>query len=404
MLERLCRNVIKRALLALDTVTDRLLTGRTLVALAMAFFAYRDVVHGTVGQQLMSAVLILLYYGVFWFADKWRTKPQIWGVTLVISVATDLNVFGFHAGWWSVMLYLFLIGFYAIRVPGPFAALLSALVGLQVMVLQELYGATLQDRLGLLVGIVSVYIGLRGYRLRREAHEVSRQHLEELQKAHAELQEATVKGMQHAVLEERTRIARDIHDSLGHSLTSLIVQLQALQYLTSDAKPEVKEMVGNMLHVARTSLGEIRTSVHALADDKSVAGVTSLRAFVSQVEAHTHLTCTFEAPEELDLSTETTVTLYRVLQEAVTNAVRHAGASRLSVEISEKTDLSHPALQLTVRDDGTVKPGDVIVPGFGMTGMQERIRAAGGTLACTPVEPHGLEVTCTVPNPTQQGE
>jgi signal transduction histidine kinase len=184
-------------------------------------------------------------------------------------------------------------------------------------------------------------------------------------------------------------------------LTSLIVQLQALQYLTADGKPEVKEMVGNMLQVARSSLGEIRTSVHALADDKTVVGVTSLRAFVKQVEAHTHLACTFQAADELDLSTETTVTLYRVLQEAVTNAVRHANATSLRVEMTEKTEPSR--IQMTIRDDGTLQPGTPILPGFGMNGMRERIQAAGGTLTFTPVEPHGLEVCCTVPLPPEQG-
>jgi signal transduction histidine kinase len=393
-------DLFKKVLQLVDDLTDRLLTGRTLVTLGMVFFAYRDVVAGTVGQVLMSAVLLVLYGSVFWYADRWQKPRELVLVTLVLSVATDLNVFVFHAGWWSVMLFLFLIGFFARRVPGQLAAVLSVLVGLQVLALQLRFGATLQDRLGLIVGIISVYMGMRGYRLRFEAGEVSRAHLEELQKAHSELQEATVKSMQHAVLEERTRIARDIHDSLGHSLTSLIVQLQALQYLTTDSKPEVKEMVSNMLHVARKSLGEIRTSVHALADDKTVVGVTSLRAFVSQVDAHTHLTCRFLAGDDLDLNAQTTVTLYRVLQETLTNAVRHAGATTVTVEIAATAP---EVVQMCVRDDGRLQPGDPVVPGFGMKGMLERVAAAGGSLTFAPVEPHGLEVCCTMPVCTQQG-
>lgn len=383
-----------------DDLTDRLLTGRTLVALGMVFFAYRDVVSGTVGQVVMSAVLLVLYGSVFWFAERLQKPRDLLFVTFVLSVVTDLNVFVFDAGWWSVMLFLFLIGFFARRVPGNFAAVLSVIIGLQVLALQVRFGATVQDRLGLIVGIASVYMGMRGYRLRFEAGEVSRKHLEALQKAHTDLQDATVKSMHHAVLEERTRIARDIHDSLGHSLTSLIVQLQALQYLTTDSKPEVKEMVSNMLHVARSSLGEIRTSVHALADDKTVVGVTSLRAFVSQVEAHTHLTCRFLATDDIDLTPETTVTLYRILQEAITNTVRHAEATQVTVEILEPAP---DVVQMCVRDDGRWKPGDPVVPGFGMKGMLERVAAAGGTLTFTPVSPHGLDVCCTVPMFTQQG-
>lgn len=392
--------LFNRFLKTFDEITDRLLTGRMLVSLGLMFFAYRDVVHGTMSQQVMSAILLAVYSSTFWFADRWSKPRDYWGVTLVLSIITDVNVFFFHAGWWSVMLFLFLIGFFARRVPGSLAGILSTVIGLQVMGLQMLFGATIQDQLGLLVGIISLYMGMRGYRMRLEAYQVSRNHLEELQKAHAELQEATVKSMQHAVLEERTRIARDIHDSLGHSLTSLIVQLQALQYLTADSKPEVKEMVGNMLQVARTSLGEIRTSVHALADDKSVVGVTSLLAFVSQVQAHTHLRCTFTAPEELDLSPTMTVTLYRVLQEALTNAVRHANASHVSVELEM---LPENVVTMEVRDDGKTKLGDRIVPGFGMKGMVERVQEAGGTLIFTTVEPQGFAVLCTLPLADEQG-
>jgi signal transduction histidine kinase len=60
-------------------------------------------------------------------------------------------------------------------------------------------------------------------------------------------------------------------------------------------------------------------------------------------------------------------------------------------------------VRMCVRDDGRWKPGDPVVPGFGMKGMLERVAAAGGTLTFTPVSPHGLEVCCTVPMFTQQG-
>jgi signal transduction histidine kinase len=78
---------------------------------------------------------------------------------------------------------------------------------------------------------VVLYLNIRSRMQRNEMFELNKRHLAELQEAYDQLQEASVKVMQYAVLEERTRIARDIHDAVGHSLTSLIVQMQALRYM-----------------------------------------------------------------------------------------------------------------------------------------------------------------------------
>jgi signal transduction histidine kinase len=95
--------------------------------------------------------------------------------------------------------------------------------------------------LGKLLALVGFFAGIRSRSIRQDAHRISQLHLQELnethrelQEVHAELQEATVHSMRYAALEERTRLAREIHDGLGHQLTSLIVQLQALEIMLPD--------------------------------------------------------------------------------------------------------------------------------------------------------------------------
>jgi signal transduction histidine kinase len=248
---------------------------------------------------------------------------------------------------------------------------------------------------------IGCYLGSRGYRIQNEAYESNQLHLEELQKAHLELQEAheqlqdaAIDTMQVAVLEERTRIARDIHDALGHSLTSLIVQLHALKYMLHEGPPQAQDAVQNMLGVAKQSLEEIRSSVHTLASDSTWLGLTPLRSLISQAEKHTGLKMELQADElDIPLSREIAISLYRVLQEAITNTLRHSDASHLKIIVKEQSGSIH----LSIQDDGSITRKNKIKPGFGLMGMQERIDTLNGTLTYFIREPHGFQMNVSIP-------
>ncbi|OJH61862.1 histidine kinase, partial [Bacillus subtilis] len=139
--------------------------------------------------------------------------------------------------------------------------------------------------------ILGLYVRLSSKRFRREARrEAERNHAElakmhvqlehahkELQKAHEELQEASVLSLRYAVLEERTRIARDIHYSIGHELTSVIVQLQSLPYILISTKEDSEKGIQNVLIVAREGLQEVRSVVHQMGRSESMVGLTAFR-------------------------------------------------------------------------------------------------------------------------------
>jgi len=345
-----------------------------------------------------TAVLSIFLLVLFWLPDRLLTP----GRTLAV-----VSLFG--------MLLL---------VKGPLIGGREALPSM--LPLAVFMGGRMEDRHGLLLAVVfgllvavrlfaeepvsiaisftltyiGCFVGARGYRMQKEAFKTSQLHLEQLQKAHQELQlaheqiqEGVVNTMQMMVLQERNRIARDMHDALGHSLTSLIVQLRALQYMLKEGPPLAEKAVKDMLDVAKQSLDEIRHSVHTLAIDSTRIGLATLRAFLSQTSNQTGLAIHFEADEEIQLEKEVVLVFYRVLQEAVTNTLRHSDATSMHVELRVCGD----TLSLSIRDNGSITPRDTFYPGFGINGMKERVHAIHGTFSYTILEPNGFQIDMNVP-------
>nr|WP_238357838.1 sensor histidine kinase [Cohnella zeiphila] len=207
--------------------------------------------------------------------------------------------------------------------------------------------------------------------------------------------------MRNAVLEERTRIAGEIHDSVGHSLTSLIVQMQALRYRVKQDPEGSVQALDEMLTVARQGLQDIRNSVHAMAGDPSLPGIAALRALLARADASASIECSFETDlTDEDLDTAAFETLYRVLQEAVTNVIRHSRATRVEVRLSEKRG----GLRLSIRDNGIAEPGQPFEEGFGLRMMRRRLEETGGSLHVTAQSPHGLMIVAELPEPEAREE
>ncbi|WP_412847820.1 sensor histidine kinase [Brevibacillus sp. 179-C9.3 HS] len=252
-----------------------------------------------------------------------------------------------------------------------------------------------------ILSYIGWYIGARGFSLQNHAKEASQKHLQqlqeahdELQEAHSELQEASVNTLRAAVLEERTRIARDVHDALGHSLTSLIVQLNALKYMLQGGPSDAQEAVRSMLAVSKQSLEDIRSSVHTLAADKSSLGITPLRILLSRAQQHTGIKIELISPDpDLPLSQHMTITLYRILQEAITNSLRHSDATEIFITIEKKQNI----IFLSIWDNGNITNHKKIIPGFGLSGMSERAKQLNGTLTYSVREPHGFQIDMSFP-------
>ncbi|WP_210574585.1 sensor histidine kinase [Streptomyces sp. GESEQ-4] len=205
-----------------------------------------------------------------------------------------------------------------------------------------------------------------------------------------------------AVAEERLRIARDLHDLLAHSITLIGVQTSvAAHVLAADPERLDRETVAKALddiaETCRTARGEVRTTLEVLREHGSV----DARGPLPGIDGLPDLV---EAARRSGAKVQQTVAIrhappavgaaaYRIVQEALTNAVRHAGPEpAVAVDLHEKDG----ALHLAVTDDGTgPTPGKS--PGFGLVGMRERARSVGGTLDAGPRDRGGFQVTAVLP-------
>lgn len=175
----------------------------------------------------------------------------------------------------------------------------------------------------------------------------------------------------HVRLEERTRIARDIHDSVGHRLTSLIMKLEMLAIQEESSKYKVlKEM-------AEDGLKETRKAVKALQSEEHI-GIATVIDMIRKLEAESHIVIQFTIKQgvlSVELSNDNSVVLYRVLQEALTNVMRHGQTREVEMILGKSAlgDVSFEVKNVHQAD----KP---LAFGFGLTNMKERIEEIDGTL------------------------
>lgn len=193
---------------------------------------------------------------------------------------------------------------------------------------------------------------------------------------------------------ERSRIARDLHDSVGQSLA--LVGFELDRAAKSESEEEVRRQVLELRDTVRSVVGELRETLYDLRTDVSEEYSVSraLRAFVDRVGRRSELRITLEvdADQRLPLAVEREV--WRIAQEAITNVERHAQATSLTVVWA--TDDEKAVLRVT--DDGQGMPSsDHRRPGgYGLLGMEERADAIGATLALTSAPGAGTEVRVTL--------
>jgi signal transduction histidine kinase len=197
-----------------------------------------------------------------------------------------------------------------------------------------------------------------------------------------------------AALQERGRIARELHDVLAHSLAGLSVQLQATRAIAARAnvEPTVLEPLDKAAALARDGLAEARAVVGALRDPVGL-GVDEIEALVRRHPGEVSLQTT-GTPRPV--APEAGHAVYRAVQEALTNAARYAPGASVAVTV----DYAAAGLAVCVEDSG-LPPGRAAVPaqgsGLGLAGMDERIRGVGGTLTAGPRPEGGWRVEVRVP-------
>ncbi|HEX5441763.1 MAG TPA: sensor histidine kinase [Ktedonobacterales bacterium] len=223
--------------------------------------------------------------------------------------------------------------------------------------------------------------------------------------AHTQLQEYSAQVEEVAAIRERNRIAREIHDTLGHSLTILAVQLETATQYEARGDPGLHDELREARRVASACLTDVRHSVEALRPDEASDGSLQerLRRLAAEFAATSRETAiTLDLDEAThSLSPALSMTLYRCAQEALTNIRKHARATKALLYLSTSDDLEGQ-VELTVLDNGQgitdAASADIEqARGFGLRGMRERVALLGGTVRAGPEPEHGWRVAVLIP-------
>jgi signal transduction histidine kinase len=202
--------------------------------------------------------------------------------------------------------------------------------------------------------------------------------------------EATRESLAHASRDaERLRIARELHDILGHDLIALHLELETARHLADD---RTKGAVERAHGIAKRLLGDVRKAVSDLrATDGPIDVTRDVRAIVDGVrEPKVHL----DVPESLGIAdAESANTVVRCVQEIVTNTIKHAAAENLWIAIAA----DNGKVELTARDDGRGAAELPPAPGVGLVGMRERVERLGGALSLEARPGSGFRVRATLP-------
>ena len=208
----------------------------------------------------------------------------------------------------------------------------------------------------------------------------------------------------HAAAEERNRIARELHDVVAHSVSVMVIQTQAARRVAASDREAARVALSSVQSCGRDALMEMRRMIGVLRHgDEGLAGATA--PALSQLEALAARARAAGLPVELridgearDLSPGLDLVAFRVVQEALTNAIKHAGPARALVTVTFTTG----ALELEISDTGrgpALPDGDTDATGQGLVGMRERLVLYGGELQAGRARGGGFKVRARIPLP-----
>jgi signal transduction histidine kinase len=226
-----------------------------------------------------------------------------------------------------------------------------------------------------------------------------RRYLRELEVRADQLEREREQLAQIAVMEERASIARELHDIVAHSVTVMLVGVRGARDVLRSAPDAAEDTLARVEATGERSVAELRRILAVLrepdeqAQSRPQPSLADLEALIAEHRATglaVQLTITGSPralPEGVELS------IYRIVQEALTNVVKHARAGRVTVSLAYRDD----GVDVEVIDDGTAPPALGAPSGHGLVGMRERVALLGGTLEAGPRSGRGFRVAARLP-------
>ncbi|MFF1613736.1 sensor histidine kinase [Amycolatopsis sp. NPDC058278] len=352
--------------------------------------AFLSIVLGVLGSGeprlalALGAVFAVLATAVFGWVR--RRERLAWGAAYVaVQLPLAFVLFTIDAGVGTTLFLVVLVSqCVLLRLPRPVIGLVIAVVPLVHLGMS--LGEGLREGIGTLMSVL--FAAIITELLLREQRSRG-----ELAEAHAKLRDHAAQAERLATAQERNRVARDIHDGLGHSLTVVQMQVKAARAVLPTDPGKADDVLAKAQEQAETALAEVRRSVRALREPRLVPPLPEALKALAEETSATGLTARLTVTgTERPLPEEQREALYRAVQEGLTNVRKHAGAETVDVVLG----YAAAAVRVEVRDDGRGSDGGAPT-GFGLVGLRERAAHLGGELAFTSTPGRGSALTMEIP-------
>jgi signal transduction histidine kinase len=360
-----------------------------------------DGYHGTAFETILSLILGIIYLLLLIFDGKFFERfPSRWGtaVYFIIQIALIYTIQWLigPGGIWLVSLPLASQAVEYLSGIWRWVIYIAVLVGIMIpLVLRYgIWEQALSFALSVSPAVLFVVVFTNLSINERKARQKAEQLTVDLEAANRQLAEYAIQAEELATIEERNRLAREIHDNLGHYLTVVNVQIGAAKVLMDKDGDKAKEALDKAQTLTQEGLQAVRQSVAALRE--SPMGQRPLPEAISlltETTSQAGIVTEFSVQGELrPLSNQVSYALYRVVQEGLTNVRRHARASRVDLLLDfSQTD----EVRLQIEDNGVGTA--VSDSGFGLLGIRERVHLLNGKCDIQTAPGEGFKLYVTIP-------
>ncbi|HUS41570.1 MAG TPA: histidine kinase [Ilumatobacteraceae bacterium] len=354
----------------------------------------------SIGDRPAGAVVLLAGAAV---ALIWRRRYPVAVATLVMVVMIVWAIAGYGDGQdLALVVAVYSVGRYTADHRYSLAAVAAVII---VSVLDTIVDTNQRIDIApaILLGVLPWYLGRR---LRNRGDYVAL-----LQERAERLEADQLARARQAVADERSRIARELHDVVAHQVSMMTVQAGAAKTIARDDLDAAVDAMGDVERAGRQALGELRHLLGVLRLDTSdgddlgpqpgLAGIPTLADELSHTGADVSLTMT---PVPAGLSAAVDLSAYRIVQESLTNVIKHAGpdpAVHLTVGLDDVGLVIDIVNTINPSGHCEAAPG-LPASGFGIAGMRERAALLGGTLTAEPLPPSRFRVNAHIPIETER--
>lgn len=230
----------------------------------------------------------------------------------------------------------------------------------------------------------------------QDLYDKLREKEEELKKVNAELEVYANTIEEIAILRERNRISREIHDNVGHALSTMIIQLGAIQSISKEQCKVASDMANNLADFAKKSMEDVRSAVRDMRprEFEEYEGIVIISEMIKNFKKLTNIDVKLRISDVVwKLNSDQSMAIYRIIQEFLSNSLRHGKATEVNVFLNFLED----SLRIHLRDNGIGT--NEVVTGVGLKSMKERVTFYGGTMEYKTKEGQGFELVIFMNKP-----